>query len=122
MNLDLNIITTSLTVSNFKNFTGRVLILGSDSYDANFIVDHADTSENGKICINLDKIKNVAIDKQISGNISVFSKTTPTNVKLKPFHFIGTYEQFIRSCIPEDIQLPFPSLDNNEIAINVIYE
>ena len=117
-NLDVNIITNSLTVEMFKNVTGRVLILGTKEKTGTMIFNQASAVDGGKICINLDGLKTITYTK-LTGNISVYSTEVDEFAGFPVFQ--GSYEEFIKSCIPDDLKLPFPSLENNTINVEVNY-
>jgi len=117
-NLDVNIITNSLTVNMFKHVTSRVLILGTKDKTGTMIFNQASTVDDGKICINLDGLQTITYTK-LSGNISVYSTEVEEFAGFPVFQ--GSYEEFIKSCIPDDLKLPFPSLENNTINVEVNY-
>lgn len=117
-NLDVNIITNSLTVEMFKNVTGRVLILGTKEKTGTMIFNQASAVDGGKICINLDGLQTITYTR-LTGNISVYSTEVEEFAGFPVFQ--GSYEEFIKSCIPDDLKLPFPSLENNTINVEVNY-
>lgn len=120
-NLDVNIVTASINVSNFKNITGKVVILGTPDKTGTASFKHASVTANGKLCINLDGLSSFTFDS-LSGNdnqIIFYSKNK------EPKHgrpiFPGSYQQFLQTCSPDELNLPFPSMDESEININVMY-
>ena len=121
-NLDANIVTTSIDVKNFKNITGNVLILGTPEKTGIANFQNVSVNDGGKLCLNLDGLSSFSFS-QLNGNndqIILYSKNKTSQFG-RPI-FPGSYQQFLQSCSPQDINLPFPSIEDNEFDIIVNYD
>lgn len=121
-NLDANIVTTSIDVKNFKNITGKVLVLGTPEKTGVASFQNVSVNDGGKLCLNLDGLSSFSFS-ELNGNNDqiIFYSKNKTPQYSRPI-FPGSYQQFLQSCSPHDINLPFPSIDDNEFDIIVNYD
>lgn len=120
-NLDANIVTTSMEVKNFKNITGKVLILGTPEKTGTASFQNVSVKDAGKLCINLDGLNSFTFG-QLNGTADqIIFYSSNKNPQYGRTIFAGSYQEFLQSCSPHELNLPFPSLDENEFEITVNY-